>query len=197
MQVEQLKVWKHHKHLVVAIVADEPGAVAAVRRLHRLGLRNDQLSMLALDTERLHEAAEALGRHEGRAPGTASSCDQVADDTRSGGWSEAEGMAVGSCVGLVLGLATFALPGVGATLLAAGPVVQAINVVGHMLWSGVGLGMVVGALFDERVSEDARDRFARSLEQGRWLLIVHGDDPLIERAAAAVRGEHVERVEVF
>lgn len=197
MRLEQAKVWHHHKHLVVAVIEDEPSVVAAVRRLHRLGINNDQISLLALDKEKLHEAVEELGPHQGQRLHEDETCDLLGDEIRSQGRSEAAGMSIGACVGLVIGLGTFALPGIGAFLLAAGPVVQGLNVLGHMLWGGVGMGMLMGAIFDERVSEEQRDYFKTSLEQGRWLLIVHGDAPLIEQAVEEVRGERVERVTSF
>ncbi|MNS37435.1 hypothetical protein D3C72_696510 [compost metagenome] len=197
MRLEQLKVWKHHKHLVVAVIDDEPSVVAAVHRLHRLGVTNDQISLLALDTRKLYGAIDAVGPQQGRVLRPETSGDRLADETRSHGQHEVEGLAIGGCIGLVIGLGVIALPGIGPMLLAAGPVLQVINVVGHMVVGGVGMGMLLGAIFDDRVSEDARDYFKESLHAGRWLLILHGDDPLIEQATAVIPGDHVERVQAF
>jgi hypothetical protein len=197
MHLEALKVRRHQQHLVVAVIADEAGAIAAVRRLHRIGIGSEAISLLALDTEKVHEAIAEIGPVAGQVVHAGGSVDAVAEETSVHGRDETKGTALGGCVGLVIGLGVFAIPGLGAALLAAGPVVMAINVLGHTIAGGVGMGLVLGAIFDERVTEDHRDHYKQRLEQGAWLLVLHGDDPLVERAAAELKGAHVERVETF
>lgn len=197
MRTEQLKVWRHHKHLVIAVVDDEPGVVAVVRRLQRLGIGNDHISLLALDTHKVHEAIEAIGPFQGQVVHQAETCDALGDEASPKGRVEAEGMAIGGCVGLLIGLGVFAIPGLGAMLLAAGPVVMAINVLGHTVAGGVGMGMLLGAIFDERVTEEHRAYYKERLQQGNWLLVVHGDDPTVERAVTEIAGPRVARVESF
>lgn len=197
MRLEALKVRRHQQHLVVAVIEDEASAIAAVRRLHRIGIGSEAISLLALDTEKVHEAIAEIGPVAGQVVHAGASVDALAEETGDHGRDETKGTALGGCVGLVLGLGVFAIPGLGAALLAAGPVVMAINVLGHTVAGGLGMGLVLGAIFDERVTEDHRDYYKQRLEKGAWLLVLHGDDPLVERAAAELKGAHVERVETF
>lgn len=197
MRLQQLQIWRHHKRLAVAVIEDEATVVDTVRRLQRLGIKNDQISLLALDTQKVFGAIAEIGAFQGQDVRPGSSADVVAEETAPKGRSELEGMALGGGIGLLIGLAAFAIPGLGVALLAAGPVVMAINVLGHTAAGGLGLGMVLGAIFDERVTEDHRRDYKERLEAGHWLLVVHGDERDIERAQSDVFGPRVERVEVF
>jgi hypothetical protein len=197
MRLEELKVWRRHQHMAVAVVEDEAGMVATVRRLHRMGISNEQISLLALDTQKLHAAIEDIGPFRGQLVQEDETGDEVAEATSPKGREETEGMAVGGCVGLLIGLGVFAIPGLGPLLLAAGPVVMAINVLGHTVAGGVGLGMLLGAIFDERVTEAHRDYYKERLQKGHWLLVVHGDEAAVERVAEVLRGDAVEQVEAF
>lgn len=197
MRLEALKVRRHQQHLVVAVIADEASAIAAVRRLHRIGIGSEAISLLALDTEKVHEAIAEIGPVAGQVVHAGQPVDVLAEETGSHGRDETRGTALGGCIGLVIGLGVFAIPGLGVALLAAGPVIMAINVLGHTIAGGLGLGLVLGAIFDERVTEDHRDHYKARLEQGAWLLVIHGDDALVKRAGAELQGAHVERVETF
>jgi hypothetical protein len=197
MRMEQLKGWRHHKRLLVAVVEDEAAVVAAVRRLQQIGVPPDQISLLALDTQRVHAAIEAIGPYQGQAIRQGETENALAEQASPKGRDEVQGMAVGSGVGLLIGLGVFALPGLGAVLLAAGPVVMAINVLGHTIAGGAGLGLVLGAILDEHVTEAHRDYYKARLQAGNWLLVVHGDEASIQRAATAVSGDRVARVESF
>lgn len=197
MRLKPPTLGRGHKHLVVAVIEDEPSVVAAVRRLQRVGIGNEHISLLALDRAQIHQAVAEIGPRRGEVVHAERGCGVVADEACPPGRDELAGVAVGGCVGLLIGLSLFAIPGLGATLLAAGPVGMVMNVLVHGVWGGVGLGMLVGAIFDDRVSGEHRDYFKERLEAGSWLLIVHGDDPAIAHAADEVKGEHVERVETF
>lgn len=197
MRLEQMKLGRGHKHLVVAVIEDEASVVAAVRRLQSAGIGNEHVSLLALDQAQVHQAVEEIGPRQGQIVHTDETCNVVTDEACQQGRPEVTSMVVGGCVGLLIGLSLFAVPGLGATLLAAGPVGMVINVLGHGIWGGVGMGMLVGAIFDDRVTEEHRDYFKQRLEAGSWLLIIHGDDPAIAHAVDAVSGDHVERVETF
>ena len=197
MQLEQLEAWRRHGRLAVAVVADEGAALAAVRRLQDAGIGNDRISLLALDTQRVHDAVEAIGPRAGQRIREDADCGVLSADVCPPGRDELEGAAIGGGVGLVLGLSLFAVPGVGPMLLAAGPVVMVVNVLAHGLGGGIGLGLLLGAIFDERVGEAQRAHFHARLEAGDWLVLVHGDAPAIARAAAAVRGEGVAAVETY
>lgn len=183
MPVEHVHDRIRGRHMAVAVVDHEDAALAAVRRLQGAGFANDQISLLALDAAQLEQARQLLSTPQGGGIQTGRSGDDVADEISSQGRDELAGVAAGGTLGLVIGLSVFAVPGLGAALLAAGPVIMAINVIGHTVAGGIGLGMVMGAIFDEHVTEDHRDAYKQALERGQWLVIVHGDAATVERAA--------------
>lgn len=179
--------------MAVATFASQDELVTALRELHRLGYGNDQISVLAKD----HDAANRMASTEGATSATElQGVADVAYETEPKGRPELIGAGIGGVVGVVLGLTSIALPGFGAFLLAAGPIAIALHglTVGT---AGLGMGALLGAIMDEKVTEDHRDRYTAALESGEWLLSVHGDDGEIERAGNALKALAGGRVDTF
>jgi uncharacterized membrane protein len=88
------------------------------------------------------------------------------------------GAAVGGVAGLVMGLAAFTVPGVGA-VLAAGPIAAAL--------AGLGLGAVTGGVYGAirnlGVPEEEAQYYAEGVQRGGILVAVATDDYDAERAA--------------
>jgi hypothetical protein len=193
MAINLDRVTQRHKHLAVAILPTQDDLVSAVRELHRLGFGNDQLSILAKDSAALGRVTDVEACVDGReldAPA------MVAYESEPKGRDEAVGMAVGGAVGVILGLSSVILPGFGAFLLAAGPGAIAMHV---LTWgaAGIGLGALLGAIMDESVTEDHRERYERELDAGKWMLVVHGPELEIERARQALEARGVLDVDTF
>jgi hypothetical protein len=105
-------------------------------------------------------------------------------------------MAVGGAIGVILGLSSVILPGFGSFLLAAGPVAIALH--GLTLGAaGIGLGALLGAITDESITEDHRERYEAALDDGKWMLVVHAREQEIGRAAQALAARGVADVDTF
>ncbi|MDB5096674.1 MAG: multi-sensor signal transduction histidine kinase [Cyanobacteria bacterium RYN_339] len=167
--------------------------MSAVRELHRLGYSNEQLSVLAKDVDALDRVTSSEPCHDGREMDAPA---MVAYESEPKGRDEAVGMAVGGAVGVILGLSSVILPGFGAFLLAAGPVAIALHGL-TMGAAGIGLGALLGAIMDESVTEDHRTRYEHDIEAGKWMLVVHGQEQEIARAAEVLETRGVPDVDTF
>lgn len=177
----------------MALLPGHDAVVVAIRRLHALGFGHDRISVLAKDDAALREAIAEADAGDGRALDSPS---LLSDDVEPKGQDEAAGMMIGGGVGLVLGLSAVALPGFGAFLLAAGPVAVALHGLTFAA-GGIGLGALLGAIMDERTTEEHRDAYEHALERGEWLVVAHGEDDEVLRAASELRTLGAGRVDTF
>ena len=182
-----------HKHTAVALFPGHDAVVAAVRRLHAMGFGHDRISVLAKDDQALRETLVEVDAVDG------TDVDRpavLAEGQDHKGEDEAAGMLIGGGVGLILGLSAVALPGFGAFLLAAGPVAVALHGLTFAA-GGLGMGALLGAIMDERSSEEHREHYEKALERGEWLVVVHGEDEEVTRAARELRTAGAGRVDAF
>lgn len=182
-----------HKHTAVALFPGHDPVVEAVRRLHALGFGKDRISVLAKDSEALRQTVAEVDATDGTDVDRPS---VLAEGQDHKGEDEAAGMMIGGGVGLILGLSAVALPGFGAFLLAAGPVAVALHGLTFAA-GGLGMGALLGAIMDERTSEEHREVYERALERGEWLVVVHGEDDDIRRASQELRAVGAGRVDAF
>jgi hypothetical protein len=88
------------------------------------------------------------------------------------------GAAIGGIGGLLVGLGTFLVPGIG-PILAAGPIIAALG--------GAGLGALtgglVGALTEAGISGDDANIFAEAVQRGGTLVVAYVQDDAADRAA--------------
>lgn len=181
------------EHTVVALVRDLDAVVLAVRRLHEAGFGHDQISILAKDEKACKQAAldsDVLNGDELVLP------DDVADAVEPKGRDEMAGMAIGGAVGFLVGLTAVAIPGFGAFLLAAGPLAIALHSL-TVSAAGMGLGALLGAILDERVTEEHKDLYRKRLEEGWWMVLVHAEDAQLEEATGVLRSSGVADVETI
>ena len=182
-----------HKHMAVALFPGHDAVVEAVRRLHAIGFGPERVSVLAKDSAELTRTLDEVKATDGRATDRPS---MLADDLEPKGEDEAAGMLIGGGVGLILGLSAVALPGFGAFLLAAGPVAVALHGLTFAA-GGLGLGALLGAIMDERSTEEHREAYEKALERGEWLVVAHGEDDEIIRASEELRAVGAARVDAF
>jgi len=99
------------------------------------------------------------------------------------------GLAVGT-LGLLAGLGTIVIPGVG-ILLAAGPIVSALAGIG----AGGALGGIVAGLIGMGIPEYEAKRYGGMVRNGRILFSVHCDDSeWVERAMQLMKGTGAQDV---
>jgi hypothetical protein len=177
MALEALRTIVPQKHVLIAVLEREADVVAAMQALRGSGIPLNTVSILALDIHNAYHAIAQLPEStKGAQPRVeaAGEIAEIVEDATPKGLLEAQSMAIGGGIGFALGLISMVLPGVGPVLLAAGPIVMAVNILVHTVAGGVGLGMLLGAIMDERATEDQRDYLAQCLNRGYWLLVVHG-----------------------
>jgi hypothetical protein len=136
------------KEVVIGVVATQVQAEAIVFRLHALGFSSHHISLLFPDERRTTAGARKRGV---RAPNGA-----------------VAGGAVSLALGLLAGLGTLALPGLG-PLIAAGPIMEALSAA----TVGATMGSVVAVLVGMGVSEYQAKRYEQRLRTGHVLVSVH------------------------
>ena len=100
------------------------------------------------------------------------------------------GVAVGGISGLLLGLATLAIPGIGPAIV-AGPLVAAIT--GTAL--GAATGGLLGALNGMGVPDFEAKAYDQGVREGSTLLIIQTRPELIDRVSALLREHHAIRID--
>ncbi|MEP6956978.1 MAG: hypothetical protein ABI883_09135 [Chthoniobacterales bacterium] len=117
---------------IIATYATASNADTALGALHALGLTNEQISVMTLDSKAL---GEVPGSH---AVGKAS------DDAAQGAL---QGAKLGLVGGLLVGVAALTIPGLG-PLLAVGPLASALGISGVVgtAVTGAGIGAAVGGI---------------------------------------------------
>lgn len=105
-------------------------------------------------------------------------------EEREGGTLEgaATGAAIGGGIGLVVGLASLAIPGVG-PIIAAGPLATALAGLGV----GAAAGGLIGALTNIGVPKEHADYYAEGVRRGGTLVTVSADDRTADRGAEIMR----------
>ncbi|MEK8089416.1 DUF2382 domain-containing protein [Thermithiobacillus plumbiphilus] len=150
---------------VIGLFDDRRMAEKVVKDLTDAGFARDDISLVARDEQSgsIQETADDSS-HESKGA-------HIAKDA-------AGGAVIGGLGGLVVGLASLALPGVGG-IIAAGPIAATLT--------GAGIGAVagglVGALTDVGVPEEHAHSYAEGVRRGGTLVMVKTADDRAEEAA--------------
>ncbi|WP_046228087.1 MULTISPECIES: general stress protein [Paenibacillus] len=149
---------------IVGVFRNEPQAVQTIRELKAAGFEERDISVLSKNPE----DAKAIERETGV---------DIEYEKES---SMSETTIFGGLAGMVAGIGTFAIPGVG-PILAAGPIVGMFT--GALF--GAGAGGLIGALIGYGISEEEANHYNDQLEEGNILVLV---------AEATGRTEEIYRV---
>ncbi len=139
---------------VFGIYASREMAENAVDRLIAAGFRNEDISVLLQDNVGTKDFAHE--KHTKAPEGTATGV--------------VAGGLIGGTIGLLAGIGTLAIPGLG-PLIAAGPIIAALTGVG----SGGIVGGVIGALVGMGIPEYEAKRYEGRIKEGGILLSTHCD----------------------
>jgi uncharacterized membrane protein len=148
---------------VVAVYETHLGAEEAVKELQRAGVDMRTLSIIGKDS---HTDEHVVGYYN--------------TGDRMKYWGKT-GAFWGGFWGLLFGSAFFAIPGIGAVLV-AGPVVAWI--VGALEGAAVvgGLSAIGAALYGMGIPKDSVLQYDRALKTDKFLLMVHGTAAEVEKA---------------
>ena len=152
------------KRSTLALVDSEEQARATVERLTAVGFSQDDISVLFADKSSTREFA-----HEKET--------KLPEGATIGAGT---GGTLGGIVGLMAGLGSLAIPGLG-PFIAAGPVMAALS--GGAI--GAGLGGIAGALIGLGVPEYEAKRYQGAVKEGGILISVHTESA--DRAKEAKR----------
>jgi hypothetical protein len=157
------------QNAVVAVYATHTAAEEAVKTLQREGIDMRTLSIIGRDT---HTDEHVVGYYN--------------TGDRMKYWGKL-GAFWGGFWGLLFGSAFFAIPGLGA-ILVAGPVIAWI--VGALEGAVVvgGLSALGAGLFSMGIPKDSVIRYEMDLKTDRFLLLVHGTLGEVEKARSIIEG---------
>lgn len=116
---------------IIATYANADNANKAIEALHGIGLTNEEISVMTLDSQA-----------QGELPGS-----EVAKATDNAAHGALQGAKLGLVGGLLVGVAALTIPGLG-PLLAVGPLASALGVTGVLgtAVTGAGIGTAVGGI---------------------------------------------------
>ena len=149
-------------------------AERAVDTLTTVGFANNDISVLLTDAQTSRDFAHEKNTKapEGAATGVAA------------------GGVIGGTLGLLAGIGTLAIPGVG-PLIAAGPIIAALAGVG----AGGAAGGIIGALAGLGIPEYEAKRYEGRVKDGGVLLSVHCDtSKQIDRAKEVLKNTGAEDI---
>lgn len=193
MGIVDNRVVVRQQQTIVALVETVDQVVQVVRGLHGIGLTTDQISVLAKDQAAVQDVVTAAGaRGEEGGP----TVDDLAEAVEPKGRDPMSGAIIGGAVGFLIGLTALAVPGFGAFLLASGPVAIALHSL-TVSAAGMGMGALLGAILDERVTEEHRNLYYRHLEEGWWMVIVQADAADLERVTSLLQERNVSHIDTF
>lgn len=160
---------------VVAIYGSHTGAEDAVKELQRGGVDMHSLSIVGKD---YHTDENVVGYYN--------------TGDRMKYWGKI-GAFWGGFWGLLFGSAFFAIPGLGAVLV-AGPLVAWI--VGALEGAIVvgGLSAVGAGLVSIGIPKDSVVKYETALKTDKFLLLVHGSAKEVEKAREIIEGTHPENL---
>lgn len=167
---------------VVGIFDNQSSAENAARQIKDSGLKSGDISILAKQLE-TNNAQDQLGRITDHT--TSTNENQVNDNISDGVVS---GTVLGGLAGLVIGLGTIAIPGLG-VIAAAGPIVG--------LLSGAVTGGVVGGLVDLGIPEENSRQYETEIRHGRILLSAKCEDINVDKVSSILRNCGTAKVEVY
>ena len=149
---------------VVGLFDSYTNAQRAVEDLVKAGFKRYEISLLA--QANASEYARYFNTNT-----TGESATPAPEKTLTMGEGVGVGTVVGALTGIVVGLASFVLPGIG-PIVAAGPLIAGLTGGTVGVVAGAATGGVVTALMNSDISEDEANVYAESLRRGGTLVLV-------------------------
>ncbi|MBC7765743.1 MAG: hypothetical protein H7Y41_04580 [Hyphomonadaceae bacterium] len=161
---------------VVGVFDSYQNAENAARQVKDQGLRTDDISIIAKDDQKNNgDNDDASARNA-----------DMTNDNMSGG--AVTGGVLGGVAGLLLGMGTIAIPGLG-VIAAAGPIAG--------LLSGAITGGVVGGLVDLGIPEEESKRYERDVKSGKILWSMKTESSNTSRVQDILKSNGAYEVKVY
>lgn len=171
---------------MIAVFDSRAHAREAVEALFESGFSQAEVSLMANNTNQ----PEALDpyRHPGAselAAGLSDRDNSISPSEHTSAKGVVAGGVLGGLAGLLLGLGTMAIPGVG-PVIAAGPI--ATMLVGAA--GGAAIGGIVGALIEMGVPEEDAHVYSEALRRGSTMVAVTGPETKVDMVSEIFRRFH-------
>ena len=162
---------------VVAVYPDHASAEDAVRRLQSDGIPMQNLSIIGKDFQSVEKPL-----------GFVTTGDVAKTGAKVGAWT-------GGLFGVLVGAAFLIVPGIG-PLVIAGPLAATLlgGIEGAIV--GAAFGGLAGALAGLGISKDKAIHYESQVRAGKFLVILQGDGPQIQRAKSLFTVGKAETTEV-
>jgi len=161
---------------IVGVFHTEQEAINAINGLKRQGYSENDISVLARDRDELSAVTEETDTKapEGAAAGAVT------------------GGALGGVGGILLGMGTLAIPGIG-PFIAAGPIVAGLT----GMAVGTGAGALIGGLIGLGIPEEEAKRYNQYLDEGRILVLVDANDDLDKHTYDTFRNNNTLNADTY
>lgn len=140
---------------IMGVVPNRPAAEQVVGNLRLAGFPQDDVSVIMVQREEAEQMTEAD--------------DQTGQGAREVAGSAAKGAAIGGTTGVLAGLATLAIPGIG-------PVLGSGILVALFGGAGTFVGALSGAFASEDMSSEVVNRYGMALREGQAIICVRAEN---------------------
>ncbi|MBD7985756.1 general stress protein [Sporosarcina sp. Sa2YVA2] len=144
------------KNHVIGVYENEQQAAEVVEELKLKGYTTEEISVVAKNIEKQSEVTQEVKP-------------SIKDGAIAGA---ATGGALG-IAGVLVGLSTVVIPGLGA-VLAAGPILTTIG--GAVIGAGSDVGGLKHALMEIGIPDDEAENYSHDVENGKVLVFIHPKD---------------------
>ncbi len=174
----------------VGVFSSHAEAETALRELRDQGFLMNQVSIIAKDTNSLNEESDQIGKVHVQ---DLNEANQANKGAKTGA---AAGGAVGSITGLLIGLGTLAIPGIGPIMLAGA---TATAIATTLAGSAIGAvsGSLAGGLVGLGIPEEQAQVYHDRVVSGSYLVIVDGTESEILRAEEILKHKGLRDWEVY
>jgi hypothetical protein len=183
----------HRNKRAIGVFSHRRDAEAAIRELRDAGISMDHVSIIGKNAD--HNVGDHnVGDRVGGVNANDRLNDNKADDGAKAG--ALTGGALGGLGGLLVGLGTLAIPGVGPVLLGgAAATALATALTGGAI--GAAAGGITGGLVGLGIPEKNAKVYNDRINRGDYLVIVDGTDAEVHRAEEILRRRHVEDFAIY
>ena len=183
----------HRNKRAIGVFSHHRDAEAAIRELRDAGISMDHVSIIGKNAD--HNVGDRVG---GDRVGGVNANDRLNDNKADDGAKAGAltGGALGGLGGLLVGLGTLAIPGVGPVLLGgAAATALATALTGGAI--GAAAGGITGGLVGLGIPEKNAKVYNDRINRGDYLVIVDGTDAEVHRAEEILRRRHVEDFAIY
>jgi hypothetical protein len=179
------KMTGNNERRAMGIFSTRAEAERTLDALNRSGFPMDKVSLIARDADRQDDVAGV---------DVQKTVDNKADEGASAG--AVTGGVLGGGTGLLVGLGTLAIPGIGPILL-AGATATALATTAAGTAIGATAGGIIGALVGLGIPEERAKVYNDHVARGGYLVVVDGNEAEIDRAESLLQSQGIREFGIY